>query len=65
MPFIVRVDPDQCEGHAICQLDSPGVFTPDGEGYAQVTLPMVPDELRAQVEGCVRGCPAGAIRIED
>jgi ferredoxin len=65
VPFRVRVDPDMCEGHAICQLDSPAVFTPDAEGYAQVALPLVPDELRAEIEGCVRGCPAGAIHIED
>jgi ferredoxin len=65
VPFRVSVDPDLCEAHAICQLDSPAVFTPDADGYAQVALPMVPDTLRAEVEGCVRGCPAGAIRIED
>jgi ferredoxin len=65
VPFRIRVDPDTCEGHAICQLDSPAVFTPDEAGYAQVALRLVPDELRAAVEGCVRGCPAGAIHIED
>jgi ferredoxin len=63
MPFTVRVDPTLCEGHAICQLDSPAVFAPDDDGYAQVVLTPVPDELRSQVEGCVRGCPAGAISI--
>jgi ferredoxin len=64
VPFRVEVDPDMCEGHAICQIDSPAVFTPDAEGYAQVAIRLVPDDLRAKVEDCVRACPAGAISIE-
>jgi ferredoxin len=64
VPFSVRVDPDSCEGHGLCLLDGPTVFRADADGYAQVVLDAVPDELRSRVEDCVRSCPARAISIE-
>ncbi len=65
MPFSVRIDADTCEGHALCITDLPAVFSADDDGYGQVATPSVPDELRPQVEACVRGCPARAISIQD
>ncbi|MFD0068245.1 ferredoxin [Streptomyces sp. NPDC056910] len=64
MPFTARIDRDACEGHGLCILDSPAVFEMDDEGCATVAVHEVPDELRAKIEGSVRGCPAGAISIE-
>lgn len=64
MPFSVRINRETCEGHGLCALDSPTVFEADADGYGIVIADEVPDELRAQVETCVRGCPAGAISID-
>jgi ferredoxin len=65
VPFSVRIDADTCEGHGLCITDLPAVFGADDDGYGQVAAPTVPDELRAQVQACVQGCPAGAISIGD
>jgi ferredoxin len=65
MPFSVTVDSTRCEGHGLCVLDSPGVFQLDDDGYATVVIEQVSDELRPEVDGCVRGCPAGAISVVD
>ncbi|MFD8820425.1 ferredoxin [Streptomyces sp. NPDC059627] len=64
MPFSVHIDPDTCEGHGLCVLDSQAVFEADADGYGTVAVQEVADELRGQVEACVRGCPAKAISIK-
>ncbi|MFE2734703.1 ferredoxin [Streptomyces sp. NPDC056723] len=64
MSFSVRINSDVCEGHGLCILDNPAVFEADADGYGTVVAQEVPDASRAQVEACVRGCPAGAISID-
>lgn len=57
----VRIDPDRCEGHGRCQVNAPEVFRLDAEGYGQVHLEDVPEDLRPKVERAIRVCPRQAI----
>lgn len=57
----VRIDSDRCEGHGRCQANAPEVFRLDAEGYGQVRLDEVPEELRAKVDRAIRLCPRQAI----
>ncbi len=57
----VRIDPEQCEGHGRCQVTAPEVFRLYTEGYGQVALDDVPDNLRTKVERAIRLCPKQAI----
>jgi len=63
MSFAARVDPALCEGHGLCVMEAPGVFDSDEDGYSQVALNPISDDLRDVVERAVRACPASAIRI--
>lgn len=58
----VHIDPQLCEGHALCAEVAPEVFDvgPDD----QATAVQSPDEsLREQVEGAVAACPRQAISV--
>ena len=58
----VRIDPDLCQGHAMCALACPGVFKlSDEDGHAWLESEHVPPEFEAAVEQAVRSCPEGAI----
>lgn len=62
--MLVTVDFDRCEGHGMCTLAAPQVFSFDLRGNLQVVER--PDAgLRAAVEEGVRNCPALAIRLTD
>jgi ferredoxin len=60
---LVTVDFDRCEGHGLCTLSAPDVFSFDHRGSLQVVDRPGP-EHRAAVEESVGTCPALAIRIE-
>ena len=62
----VSVDRDLCQGHGVCESESPSVFEL-GKGATTVTiLDETPDEqLRREVEAAIRYCPTGALRINE
>ena len=58
----VKIDPDVCQGHAMCFLACPQVFQlSDEDGHAFVTDEAVPAEFEDAVEQAKRSCPEGAI----
>ncbi|CAN3130904.1 ferredoxin [Mycobacterium sp. smrl_JER01] len=61
--YRVEVDEDLCQGHAMCELEAPGVFTVPKRGIVEITDPEPPDELREAVELAVEMCPTRALTI--
>ena len=60
----VVIDPDLCEGNAMCIGEAPEVLElTDDEDQARVLQEEPPEELRESVERAVRVCPTGAISI--
>jgi ferredoxin len=61
--YRVEVDADLCQGHAMCELEAPDVFTVPKRGVVEITDPEPPDELREDVERAVEMCPTRALSI--
>lgn len=58
----VVVDLDLCQGHGMCEMESPDVFSADRDHVD--LLEEHPDEsLRAEVVAAVRYCPTQALKI--
>ena len=61
----VVVNPDLCEGNALCVKEAPEVFAL-GDDDQVILLIEKPDEaLRAKVDRAVRRCPRNALALED
>ena len=60
--MLVSVDYDRCEGHGLCTLAAPEVFSFDSRGNLQVVERPDPGHLAA-VERSVGTCPALAIQL--
>lgn len=63
--FKVTVDLDLCQGHAMCELEAPDVFTVPKRGKVQILNPEPPEEARARVEEAVMQCPTQALSIKE
>jgi ferredoxin len=61
----IEADLDLCQGHAMCELEAPEIFTVPRKGKVQVTDPAPGAEARAAVEAAVRYCPTQALRLVD
>jgi ferredoxin len=61
----VVVDRDLCQGHAMCELEAPDVFSVDKKGTLTVLDENPPTTLRAELDKAVRFCPTHALRIEE
>jgi ferredoxin len=61
--YRVEVDADLCQGHAMCELEAPDVFTVPKRGVVEITDPEPPDEIRQDVERAVEMCPTRALSI--
>lgn len=59
----IEADLDLCQGHAMCELEAPDVFSVPKRGKVQILDPRPPDSLRADVLSAVRECPTQAIRL--
>jgi ferredoxin len=59
------VDPERCEGNAICVNLVPEVFQLVEDDRTQVVLPEVPPHLANQVRQAVWCCPKIALRVEE
>jgi ferredoxin len=60
---LITVDFDRCEGHGLCTISAPQVFSFDNRGLLQV-VNRPAEEHRAAVEDSVRSCPAIAIQLQ-
>ena len=61
----VIVDPDRCEGNAICVGVAPDVFDLDDEDYAVVKLDPIPPDQVQLVEQAIAECPRAALQRQD
>jgi len=61
----IEVDLDLCQGHAMCELEAPAVFSVPRKGKVTVTDPRPPEAQRAAVEAAVRYCPTQALTLAD
>ena len=61
----VDVDLDLCQGHAMCELEAPAVFSVPRKGKVTVTDSRPPEAMRAAVEAAVRYCPTQALTLAD
>jgi len=61
----IEVDLDLCQGHAMCELEAPAVFTVPRKGKVTVAEPAPPESQRAAVEAAVRFCPTQALRLAE
>ena len=62
----VSVDADLCQGHAMCELEAPEVFSVPKAGPVAVVGDITDlESVRAAVEAAVRHCPTGALTLEE
>lgn len=61
--YRIEVDEDLCQGHAMCELEAPDVFSVPKRGVVEITDSEPPDELREAVELAVEMCPTRALSI--
>jgi ferredoxin len=61
----IEVDLDLCQGHAMCELEAPGIFSVPRKGKVSVLEPYPPESARAAVDAAVRYCPTQALRLVD
>jgi ferredoxin len=59
----IEVDLDLCQGHAMCQMEAPGVFRVPKKGQVEVLDPEPPEAERRGVEAAIRYCPTQALRL--
>jgi ferredoxin len=59
----IEVDLDLCQGHAMCELEAPAVFSVPRKGKVSVTDPRPPDSERGAIEAAVRYCPTQALKL--
>jgi ferredoxin len=60
--MLVTVDYDRCEGHGLCTLSAPDVFSFDDRGNLEV-VERPGARHRPAIEQSVRTCPALAIQL--
>jgi len=58
----IVVDTDLCQGHAVCQDESPGLFTVPKGGTVQILQTDPSGDLEA-ARAAVRYCPTQALSI--
>ncbi|MGO9458111.1 MAG: ferredoxin [Acidimicrobiales bacterium] len=63
--FRVVVDRDLCQGHAVCESETPGVFSVSKKGELSILIETPTEDRRTMVEAAVRECPTHALRIEE
>jgi ferredoxin len=60
----VQVDPERCQGHTLCAMIAPDVFTLDDvDGHSTALDSEVPADQEAKVAEAIRTCPEQAISI--
>jgi ferredoxin len=61
--YRVEVDLDLCQGHAMCELEAPDVFTVPKRGKVEIIDATPSEEERSLVEQAVWACPTQALTI--
>lgn len=63
--YRVEVDADLCQGHAMCELEAPDVFSVPRRGIVEILEAEPPDEIREDVGRAVEMCPTRALSITE
>lgn len=59
----IEVDPDRCEGQAVCVGLAPAVFAlDDDDEHVRILVDDVPPELEARARKAVAKCPMAALK---
>ena len=62
----VVVDPNRCEGQAVCVGLAPKVFElNDDDEVVRIVVDEVPEELEKRVRKAVEKCPMAALKVEE
>ena len=62
----VRVDPNKCQGHTLCNMQAPELFElREEDGHSVVKDEEVPKEREEAARRAAAGCPENAIEIEE
>jgi ferredoxin len=61
----IEVDLDLCQGHAMCELEAPAVFSVPRKGKVTLLDATPPDAERGAVEAAIRYCPTQALKLLD
>ncbi|TVT55424.1 ferredoxin [Amycolatopsis rhizosphaerae] len=61
----LEADLDLCQGHAMCELEAPEVFSVPERGKVEIREAEPSEHLRADVARAVRFCPTQALRLTD
>ena len=60
----VHVDPERCQGHTLCAMIAPAVFTLDEEdGHSAALDGEIPADQEAKAAEAIRSCPEQAISV--
>ena len=60
----VQVDPERCQGHTLCAMIAPGVFTlGDVDGHSTAIDGEVPADHEAKAAEAIHSCPEQAISV--
>lgn len=59
----VVVNPDLCEGNALCVKEAPEVFVLGDDDQAHLLIENPPEALRQKVDRAVRRCPRNALTL--
>jgi ferredoxin len=60
----LRVDPDKCQGHTLCAMRAPSLFTLDDiDGHSTAIEGDIPAELEDEAMEAVNSCPEQAIEV--
>lgn len=60
----LHVDPERCQGHTLCAMQAPDLFTLDDvDGHSTAIEGEVPARLEHDAEDAFRSCPEQAISI--
>ena len=60
----IRVDPNKCQGHTLCAMVAPSLFTLDDiDGHSSAVSEEVPAGQEAEAAAAVQSCPEQAIVI--
>jgi len=61
----VHVDPQRCQGHTLCAMIAPDMFTlSDLDGTSSAMCDVVPSDQEELVQEAARSCPEQAIVID-
>lgn len=62
----IVVDPNRCEGQAVCVGLAPKVFElDDDDEVVRVVVDEVPEDVEKRARKAVEKCPMAALRIEE